>query len=290
MGFQKATMATMITARSESVLHYLNPIAMVRNLWHHRDLIRQFTRREIEGRYRGSFLGLFWSFVNPLVLLLIYTFVFGVVFAARWPNAKTDNLSEFAITLFCGIIAYNLFSECVGKAATLVVGVPNYVKKVVFPLEVLPFSTLGAALFHAGVSLVILLVANLLLSGALQWTLVFLPLVILPLLLLCLGLSWFLSSLGVFVRDINYTVGLVVQVLFFLTPIFYAVENIPEPYRTIIGFNPLTPMVEDLRRVVLWGLPPLWPELGFWIIATGVLMVLGYAWFMKTKKAFADVI
>ncbi len=283
-------MATMITARSQSVRHYLNPIAMVRNLWHHRDLIRQFTRREIEGRYRGSFLGLFWSFVNPLVLLLIYTFVFGVVFAARWPNAKTDNLSEFAITLFCGIIAYNLFSECVGRAATLVVGVPNYVKKVVFPLEVLPFSTLGAALFHSGVSLVILLVANLLISGALQWTLVFLPLVILPLLLLCLGLSWFLASLGVFVRDINYTVALVIQVLFFLTPIFYAVENIPEPYRTVIGFNPLTPMVENVRRVVLWGLPPLWLELGFWIVATGLLMVLGYAWFMKTKKAFADVI
>jgi lipopolysaccharide transport system permease protein len=283
-------MATMITARSEGVLHFLNPIKMVRNLWHHRDLIRQFTHREIEGRYRGSFLGLFWSFVNPLVLLLIYTFVFGVVFAARWPNAKTDNLSEFAITLFCGIIAYTIFSESVGKAATLVVGVPNYVKKVVFPLEALPISTLGAALFHAGVSLGILLVANLFISGALQWTLVFLPLVILPLLLLCLGLSWFLASLGVFVRDINYTVALVIQVLFFLTPIFYAVENIPEPYRTIISFNPLTPIVENVRRVVLWGLPPLWAELLLWIVATGALMVLGYAWFMKTKKAFADVI
>ena len=283
-------MATIITARPESVLHFLNPIAMARNLWHHRDLIRQFTRREIEGRYKGSFLGLFWSCVNPLVLLLIYTFVFGGVFAARWPNAKTNNLSEFAITLFCGIIGYTIFSESVGKAATLVVGVPNYVKKVVFPLEVLPVSTLGAALFHAGVSLAILLVANLLIGGAFQWTLLFLPLVILPLLLLCLALSWFLASLGVFVRDINYTVALVIQVLFFLTPIFYAVENIPEPYRTIIGFNPLTSIVENVRRVVLWGLPPQWAELLLWIVVTGILMILGYAWFMKTKKAFADVI
>jgi lipopolysaccharide transport system permease protein len=283
-------MATLITSHAESVLHFLNPIAMARNLWHHRDLIRQFTRREIEGRYRGSFLGLFWSFVNPLVLLLIYTFVFGVVFAARWPNAKTDNLSEFAITLFCGITAYNIFSESVGKAAHLVVGVPNYVKKVVFPLEVLPVSTLGAALFHSGISLIILLIARQVIAGSIPWTLVFLPLVILPLLLLCLGLSWFLASLGVFVRDINYTVALVIQVLFFLTPIFYAVENIPEPYRTIIGFNPLTPIVENVRRVVLWGLPPQWAELLLWIAVTGALMVLGYAWFMKTKKAFADVI
>jgi lipopolysaccharide transport system permease protein len=283
-------MATMITARSESVLHYLNPIKMARNLWLHRDLIGQFTRREIEGRYRGSFLGLFWSFVNPLVLLLIYTFVFGVIFKARWPNAKTNNLGEFAVTLFCGITAYTIFSESVGKAAALVVGVPNYVKKVVFPLEVLPVSTLGAALFHSGISLIILLIARLLMAGDIAWTLVFLPLVILPLLLFCLGLSWFLASLGVFVRDINYTVALVIQVLFFLTPIFYAVENIPEPYRTIIGFNPLTPIVENVRRVVLWGLPPLWAELLLWIVVTGALMVLGYAWFMKTKKAFADVI
>jgi lipopolysaccharide transport system permease protein len=283
-------MATIITARPESVLHFLNPIAMARNLWRHRDLIRQFTRREIEGRYKGSFLGLFWSFVNPLVLLLIYTFVFGVVFAARWPNAKTNNLSEFAITLFCGITAYNIFSESVGKAATLVVGVPNYVKKVVFPLEVLPVSTLGAALFHAGVSLAILLVANVLIGGAFQWTLLFLPLVILPLLLLCLALSWFLASLGVFVRDINYTVALAIQVLFFLTPIFYAIESIPEPYRTIIGFNPLTSIIENVRRVVLWGLAPLWGAWALSLFVTGVLMVLGYAWFMKTKKAFADVI
>jgi lipopolysaccharide transport system permease protein len=283
-------MATVITARSESVLRYLNPIAMARNLWHQRDLIRQFARREIEGRYKGSFLGLFWSFINPLVLLLIYTFVFGVIFKARWPNAKTDNLSEFAVTLFCGLIVFNMFAECMGRAAGLVTGVPNYVKKVVFPLEILPSSVLGAALFHGGVSLSILLVANLLVSGVLHWTLLLLPLVLLPLLCLTLGLTWFLSSLGVFVRDIGYTVALVVQVLFFLTPIFYAVENIPEPYRTIIGYNPLTPIVENVRRVILWGLPPLWPELLLWIVVNSALMLLGYAWFMKTKKAFADVI
>src|SRR5688572_13432080 len=124
-------MATLITSRSESVLHYLNPIKMVRNLWHHRDLIRQFTRREIEGRYRGSFLGLFWSFVNPLVLLLIYTFVFGLVFKQRWPNAQNNSLGEFAMVLFCGLTAYNIFNETVSRAPSVIISVPNYVKKVV---------------------------------------------------------------------------------------------------------------------------------------------------------------
>jgi lipopolysaccharide transport system permease protein len=283
-------MATLITADSERVLGYLNPIAMARNLWRHRDLIRQFTRREIEGRYKGSFLGLFWSFINPLVLLLIYTFVFGVVFQSRWPNAKTSNLSEFAVTLFCGITAFNIFSECVSRAAGIVIGVPNYVKKVVFPLEILPVSTLGAALFHGGVSLAILLVANLLISGALQWTLVFLPVIILPLIFLSLGLTWFLSSLGVFIRDIGYTIALIVQVLFFLTPLFYAVENIPQPYRSIIQLNPLTSIIENIRLAVLWGGVPDWGTTLLSIIVSGAIMVLGYAWFMKTKKAFADVI
>lgn len=283
-------MATMITARSESVLHFLNPIKMARNLWHHRDLIRQFTRREIEGRYRGSFLGLFWSFVNPLVMLAIYTFVFGIVFQARWSTTDTGGLSEFALILFCGLTAFNVFGECIGRAAILIVGVPNYVKKVVFPLEILPISVLGAALFHGLISLTILLVANLLITGTFQWTLILLPVVVLPLLFLSLGLMWFLASLGVFIRDIGYTVALVVQVLFFLTPIFYKLENIPEPLQTFIRFNPLASIVENVRRVVLWGRMPSWFGFALWLMLTGAVMILGYAWFMKTKKAFADVI
>src|SRR5262245_42888704 len=130
--------STAISAHSPSVRQYMNPIHLLRNLWRHQDLIRQFTRREIEGRYKGSFLGLFWSFVTPLSMLLIYTFVFGIVFKAKWPNARTGSLSEFAVTLFCGLIAFTIFSESVGRAAALVASVPNYVKKVVFPLEILP--------------------------------------------------------------------------------------------------------------------------------------------------------
>jgi len=283
-------MATRITARSGSVIKNLNPSALAQNLWRQRILTRQLIQREIEGRYKGLFLGLIWSFVNPLVLLLIYTFVFRIVFRARWPNAKTDNLSEFALVIFCGLIAFQIFSECVSRAPGIIINVPNYVKKVVFPLEILPLSILGSALFHGSISLSILLVANLLVSGTIQWTIALLPLVIIPLVFLSLGLTWFLSSLGVFVRDINYMVTLALQVMFYVTPVFYPLEAIPEPFRTIIRLNPLASIVDNFRRVILWGQTPHWSELAIWTAVTGSMMVLGYAWFMKTKKGFADVI
>lgn len=283
-------MAKIITARSESAAQYLNPANFIRNLWHHRELIRQFTKREIESRYRGSFLGIIWSFVTPLTMLLIYTFVFGIVLQARWPQARTENLSEFAIILFCGLIAFNIFSDCVGRAPGIIIGVPNYVKKVVFPLEILPISILGAALFNATVSLSILIIANLFVSQTIAWTLIITPLVFLPLIFLCLGLSWFLASLGVFIRDVGYTITLIVQVLFFLTPIFYSIAFVPEPFRSIINLNPLTAILDNIRRTVLWSELPNWRSLTFAIISSLVVLVLGYAWFMKTKKAFADVI
>lgn len=283
-------MATVITSRSESVLHYLNPVAMVRNLWQHRDLIRQFTKREIEGRYKGSFLGLFWSFINPLVLLLIYTFVFGFVLKSRWPEARSDSLGEFAVTIFCGLTAFNVFNECVSRASNLVVGVPNYVKKVVFPLEILPVSILGSALFHAGVSLSILLCASIIVTHTVQWTLILLPIIMLPLLFFAVGISWFLASMGVFVRDIGYTVALGLQILFFMTPIFYPLTIIPEPIQTIMRLNPMAPVVENFRRIILWGNFPSWFGLISWVSLSFVVMMMGYAWFQKTKKAFSDII
>ena len=158
------------------------------------------------------------------------------------------------------------------------------------PLEVLPVSVVGSALFHALVSLGLLLIANALLNGSIQWTLVLVPVVLLPLIFLSLGLTWFLAGLGVFIRDLNYTITLVIQVLFFLTPIFYPIQIIPEPFRTIVSLNPLTAIVENFRGVVLWGKLPSWTDLSLWLVGSGTLMLLGYAWFMKAKKAFADVI
>jgi len=278
------------TRQSSSILQQLNPLAFILNLWNHRDLIAQFAVRDVQGRYRGSLLGLAWSFANPMLMLVTYTFVFGIVFRSRWRGSNPENLGEVALIVFSGLIAFNIFSECVGRASGLIVAVPNYVKKVVFPLEVLAVSSLGSALFHCLVSLTVLIVGMLLSLGKLPPTLALLPLTAMPLIFLTLGLTWFLSGLGVFVRDLEHLVALALQILFFGTPIFYSLEIVPGPLKALVKLNPLTTLVENFRRVTLWGLTPEWSELGIWWLASGVIMLLGYAWFMTTKRAFADVI
>jgi lipopolysaccharide transport system permease protein len=269
---------------------YLSPIQLLGNLWRHRDLMQQVTRRDVESRYKGSILGILWLFIQPLILLATYTFVFGVIFKARWPNMVGDDLGDLALIIFCSLIPFNLFSESISKAPGIILTVPNYVKKVVFPLEILPVSVLGAALFQAAINLGILLIAAIVVTGRIQPTLLLLPVVLLPLLCLTLGLSWFLASLGVFIRDVSQIIGLALQVLFFLTPIFYPVEVIPEPFDSIVLLNPLAAVVDNFRRVVLWGVRPQWTPLAVSTLTSGVVMLLGYAWFMRTKKAFADVI
>jgi lipopolysaccharide transport system permease protein len=263
---------------------------MAAGLWRRRHLVAQFTRRDVEGRYRGARFGLLWSLINPLLSLLIYTFVFGVVFKGRWPKAQTDNLTEFAVTLFCGILFYNVFAETVNRAPSLVVSQPNYVKKVVFPLEILPVSALGAALFHGAISLGILLVADLLIGPILPVTILLLPLLLVPLCALALGAAWALASLGVFFRDISQVVGLVMMLLFFVSPIFYSLEAVPESLRAYALLNPFSFLIEGFRQVVMWGEVPAWrPWLAWTAIGLGIMQV-GYAFFMRTKRTFADVI
>lgn len=267
-----------------------NPFVFIPALWRRRHLIRQLTWREVTGRYRSSVLGFAWSLATPLVTLTLYTFLFGVVFKARWPASERGDLSEFGLMIFAGLTAFALFSECVNRAPGLITASPNYVKKVVFPLEVLPVSVLGSALFHTGISVLLLLAAHLLLSGALSWQALWLPLMLVPLAALALGLSWFLASLGVFLRDIGHTTTLVTQVLFFATPIFYPREALPISLRQIVDFNPLSPMIDNVRRVTVQGVAPDWPGFAFSLVAGLVALCLGHAWFAKSKRAFADVI
>jgi lipopolysaccharide transport system permease protein len=279
-----------ISARPDSARQYANPLKMARNLWSHRELIGQFTKRQVLQRYKGSYLGVVWSFATPLALLTVYTFVFSVIFKARWEGAITDSHAEFALALFAGLIAYNVFSEVTLAAPGLIVGNPNYVKKVVFPLEILPVSALGAAVVNSLFSLSILLLGEMLIVGRIPLTLVYLPLMYAPLLLLCLGLGWFFASLGVFIRDIGPVLQVVVQILFFLTPIFYPISAIPERFRMFIYLNPLTFIVNHFRRVALFGQSPDWLEFLGMTAATAVVCLLGYVWFMKSKKTFADVV
>ncbi len=281
---------TIISSRPESAWQYANPLTMIRNLWAHRDLLRQFTVREVMGRYKGSYLGFLWSLLTPLFMLMVYTFVFSVIFKATWGVSPSESRAEFALTLFCGLIAFNVFSECLTRAPGLIVSSANYVKRVVFPLEILPLSVLGSALIHSLASLVVLGLGILVVKRTVPWTAIYLPLVYLPLIGLCLGLGWFLAALGVFIRDTGYLVGVALQVLFFMTPIIYPLSALPAALQPVLRFNPLSPVVEDFRRVVMWGQAPDWPWWGAATLFSGLVTMAGYVWFMKLKRAFADVV
>ncbi len=272
-----------------SSIHSTNPVLLAKSFWSNRHLIWQMTRREVVGRYRGSVLGLFWSFFNPVLMLTIYTFVFSVVFKARWGSGGEGKF-EFALTLFAGLIVFNLFAECVNRAPSLVISNVSYVKKVVFPLEILPLVTLGASLFHSAVSLGVLLTFLVLVTSSLNWTVVFVPLVLFPLLLTTLGVSWFLASVGVFLRDVSQTIGLLTTVLMFVSPIFYPIDRLPEKYRVFIYMNPLTFVIEQMRDVVIWGKAPSWLGLSIMTMVGALVVLLGVAWFQKTRKGFADVL
>ena len=194
------------------------------------------------------------------------------------------------MALVSGLILFNVFSEAAGAAPLLVLQGENYVKKTVFPLEVLPLISLVQVLIRAGASLLILLAAILLLTDMARWTIVLLVLPMIPLLLMSLGVSWLLAALGVFLRDISHAVAILLQVLFFLTPIVYPLSAVPKPYSQILGINPLTHLVEMGRGAVMWGQTPDWT---WFVLSLGLSMAVfqvGYAFFMKSKRAFADVI
>jgi lipopolysaccharide transport system permease protein len=248
------------------------------------------TKREVIGRYRGSIMGLLWSFFNPILMLIVYTFVFSVVFKIRWGVEESSSKTEFAIILFAGLITFNLFSECVNRAPRLILGNVNYVKKVVFPLEIMPWIMMGAAVFHALISMAVLLVFFLVVHHFVHWTVLLLPLVWLPFLLFTMGVCWFLAATGVFVRDIGQIVSIVTTATLFMSPIFYPITALPEGYRNWLYINPLTFILEQVRAVIIFGKPPNWPDLILYLAGSGIIAGLGFAWFQKTRTGFADVI
>jgi lipopolysaccharide transport system permease protein len=265
------------------------PTEIARSLWRNRSLIRSLVHRDVVGRYRGSYLGILWSFFNPIFMLLVYTFVFSVVFKARWGTGG-DSKTEFALVLFAGLLIFNLFSECFNRAPTLILANVNYVKKVVFPLEILPWVALGSALFHALISLSVWLIAYVILVGPPQLTILWLPLVLLPFVLFIMGISWSLAALGVYLRDVAQLTAMTTTTLMFLSPIFYPISAVPEKYRQILYANPITPVIEMVRDVMYWGKMPDAILLTFYITVAATLSWLGFAWFQKTRKGFADVI
>ncbi len=266
-------------------------LALSESLWRNRQLIVQMTKREVTGRYKGSVMGLAWSFFNPVFMLIVYTFVFSEIFKARWGGVGgDDSKTQFAVLLFVGLIVLNLFSEVINRSPGLIISNVNYVKKVVFPIEILPVVAMGAALFHGLISMIVLLSAFMLFNGYLHWTALFFPLVLLPLVILTTGLTWMLASLGVFLRDVGQTIVIITTVMMFLAPVFYPLTAVPERFRPIIMLNPITFIIEQARAVVIFGHLPNWAGLGIYTLVATIVTWAGYAWFQKTRKGFADVL
>ena len=267
----------------------VSPIEMISCLYRNFGLISVLVKRDILSRYRGSLLGALWAIINPLLMLAVFTFIFSVVFKARW-GSGSDSKVEFALLLFAGLLIFNLFSECLNKSPGLIVSNANFVKKVVFPLEILPFVSLLAALFHAFLSLLVWLVFHITFYGLPPSTFVILPLIMLPLCFFLLGLTWALAALGVYLRDIGQFIAVLTTSLMFLSPIFYPISSFPEAYRFILYLNPMTAAIEQTRNVIYWGYIPAFDVLFFYWAASLFISWCGFIVFQKIRRGFSDVI
>lgn len=253
-------------------------------------LILHMTRRQLALRYKGSVLGWLWSLVQPLMMLTVYAFVFGIVFKARWGTSPDGGAVDFAAVMFCGMATFNLFSETVNGAAPSVLQNVNLVKKVVFPLEILPIVHLASAVALGLVWFFLLFAGAALLGISFHATMFLLPPLLIPVLLTALGVACFVASASVYVRDTPHLVGVVTQILFFMTPIFYPAELVPERLRWVLEINPLSSMIEQVRDVLLFGRWPDWSVFGMNLVIAFIVCRLGLCWFLKTKKGFADVL
>jgi len=267
----------------------LLPNSMFSSIWNHRKLILNLTKREITGRYKGSYFGILWSFFNPIFMLIVYTFVFSFIFNARW-SVENSSKSEFALVLFSGLIIFNLFAECANKSPTIILSNVNYVKKVIFPLEILPVVNSLSAVFHAMISVVVWILFYVIELGIPHLTLFLLPLLILPVFLLVTGVGWLFSAVGVFLRDIGQIITILVTALMFLSPIFYPITAIPEKYRPLLNLNPLAPAISQAREIMYWGTLPSFSEYLIYLLSCSLFAWLAFVIFQKSRKGFADVL
>lgn len=253
---------------------------MIGSLFNNWNLIFALIKRDISSRYQSSFLGIIWSFLNPIFLLAVYTFIFSVVFKAKWTGGG-DSKVEFALILFAGLIVFNVFSECVNRAPATVLQNANYVKKVIFPLEILPWVNLGASLFHASISIIVWMLFYIVVIGLPHITLLLVPVILIPLCFLVLGVSWLFSALGVYLRDVSQVVALLTTVIMFLSPIFYPVEALPQDYQGYLKINPLSLSISQIRDVLYWGKIPSYGEYVIYLTVCFFIAWLGFFVFRR---------
>lgn len=268
----------------------VSPLGLVKSIWLHKALILSLTKREIAGRYKGSVFGLFWSLLNPLLMLVVFTFVFGEIFQARWGAGQNTGKLDFAAALFTGLLIYNFFSECVGRAPHIILSNPNYVKKVVFPLEVLSVIAVTTALFHLMVAFIVLTILVLFSGWSLGFTILNLPLILVPFFLFVLGLTWFIAAIGVYLRDVAQVISPALAAMLFLSPVFYPLSSVPTGMQWLILVNPVTFIIEQTRAVMLHQDSPSYMGLLLYACIGTATAWLGYAFFQKTRKGFADVL
>ena len=274
---------------SKTTRYRADPLYIPGSIVEHRFVIGQLAKRAILGRYRGTVLGLLWSLVTPLLLLAVYTFVFGTILQVRWVSQSGGN-AEFAAILFSGMLVHGILAECLTQASTLIVANPQYVKKVVFPLEALPWVTVISAFFQGVISTGILLAYLFFVQGGIPWTAVLFPIPLFILAFVCIAAGWLISATAVYLKDIAQMMGLLSTVLFFMAPILYPKTALPVEFQNLLYLNPLTYIIEQFRAVVLWGELPNWNGLALYGIASVAIAWMSLAWFQKTRKGFADVL
>lgn len=272
-------------------LYPVSPKSAFESVFRHRHMAAQLARREVEGRYKGSVFGFAWALLNPLILLALYTFVFGYVFHSRWgTGSKEYGSGEYAVILYAGLILHGFFAECLIRAPGLIVGNPNFVKKIVFPLDILAWAHHGAAWFHFFMSWIVLVVFQLFVFGAVPLTALMLPLVLLPCALYAQGLMWGISALSVYFRDLGQMIGLFVTCLLFASPVLYPLESVPESLRGFLYINPLTSSLEMFRSVMIWGQIPAFRELLGQLVIASCIFWSGFFVFQRSRSGFADVL
>ncbi|MEN1929603.1 ABC transporter permease [Luteimonas sp. MJ250] len=255
----------------------------------YRDLTRELVLRDILGRYRGATFGLLWSLLGPLMMLMIYTVAFGEILGSRWQQASGGD-APFGVVLFLGIMVHGFFAECLGRSPRLMVDNANYVKRIVFPLHILPWTVMLSAAFHLVANVLVFAVLATILAGTFSPWIFLVPVVVLPLALLGVAMGWLLSSLGVYLRDLSQAMPVVVTALLFLSSAIVPVDALSEKYQLVFQLNPLTFFIDQVREVALWGRLPDWSGLAWRGVASVVVLYLCYAWFRVSSRGFADVV
>lgn len=262
---------------------------MIKTIKNNQYLLWQLVKKDIEQRYKGSVLGMLWTIIVPILMLVIYTFVFSEIFQAKW-SLDTSDKYEFALVLFCGLTAFNMISEVMNRSSNLIASNTNYVKKVIFPLELLPVVITLSALFTCIISYAILIVAKLILYHNISITLYQSILAFIPLILLSVGVGFILSAISVYLKDVGNVISVLVMVLMYMSPVFFPLTSVPEKYRGICMVNPMTYIIENFRNTMLYGMNLNWSFLGLSIVIALAVYALGYVVFMRTKEGFADVL